>query len=110
MRGAMPRERNMQSHFRKGAAFVRLPNCVPRGPRIACPPHDPHRHHHSRLRGHASTLPLGSADDENEVDETGERYTWLVPNVVDRLKAMRRPGESHSDVIIRLAEGDGGEE
>ena len=26
---------------------------------------------------------------------------WLPPNVVDRLKAQRRPGESYSDVILR---------
>ncbi len=31
-----------------------------------------------------------------------------LPNVVDRLKAMRRPGEGYSDVILRLvAAGDG---
>jgi len=29
---------------------------------------------------------------------------------IDRLTAMRGPGESYSNVILRLAEGDGGEE
>ena len=51
----------------------------------------------------AATLPLGSVGYENEVNEKGERLIWLAPNVVDRLKAMRGPGESYSDVILRLA-------
>ena len=55
----------------------------------------------------AATLPLGSVGHENAVDEKGERYVWLPPSVVDRLKAMRGPGESYSDVILRLAKGDG---
>jgi hypothetical protein len=51
----------------------------------------------------AATLPLGSVGYENATNEKGERLIWLEPNVVDRLKAMRRPGESYSDVILRLA-------
>ena len=35
----------------------------------------------------AATLPLGSVSYENETNERGERYVWLPPNVVDRLKA-----------------------
>ena len=50
------------------------------------------------------TLPLGSAGYENKVNEKGERLIWLEPSVVDRLRAMRGPGESYSDVILRLAE------
>jgi hypothetical protein len=42
----------------------------------------------------AATLPLGN--------ERGERYVWLDHAVVARLKAMRGPGESFSDVILRL--------
>jgi hypothetical protein len=38
-----------------------------------------------------ATLPLGSVGYENEVNERGERYVWLAPNVVDRLRAQRRP-------------------
>ena len=52
----------------------------------------------------AATLPLGSVGYENEVNERGERYLWLAPNVVDRLRALRGPGESYSDVILRLAD------
>ena len=59
----------------------------------------------------ASTLPLGSVSYENHVNERGERYAWLPPNVVDRLKAQRRPGEGYSDVILRIAgRGDAGHE
>jgi hypothetical protein len=42
----------------------------------------------------AATLPLGSVSFENAFNEHGERYVWLPPNVVDRLRAQRRPGES----------------
>jgi hypothetical protein len=51
----------------------------------------------------AKTLPLGSVGYENKVSEKGERLIWLDRAVVDRLRAMRGPGESYSDVILRLA-------
>ena len=38
----------------------------------------------------------------------GEFYVWLEPKYVDRLRAMRKPGESYSDVILRLAEANEG--
>jgi hypothetical protein len=53
----------------------------------------------------AATL-LGSVGYENQTNEKGERMIWLAPNVVDRLGAMRGPGESYSDVILKLAAGD----
>jgi hypothetical protein len=40
---------------------------------------------------------------ENETNERGERLIWLDPTVLKRLRAMRGPGESCSDVIMRLA-------
>jgi len=52
----------------------------------------------------AATLPLGSVSFENAFNERGERYVWLPPNVVDRLRAQRRPGESYCDVVLRLVE------
>jgi hypothetical protein len=55
----------------------------------------------------AKTLPLGSVGYENAVNEKDERLNWLDLSVVDRLRAMRGPGESYSDVILRLA-GEGG--
>jgi hypothetical protein len=51
----------------------------------------------------AKTLPLGSVGYENKTNEKGERLIWLDPGVVDRLRAMRGPAESYSDVILRLA-------
>jgi hypothetical protein len=52
----------------------------------------------------AKTLPLGSVGYENKVNAKGEHLIWLEPSVVDRLRSMRGPGESYSDVILRLAE------
>lgn len=52
----------------------------------------------------AATLPLGSVGFEPQPNEKGERLIWLETVVVDRLTAMRGPGESYSDVIMRLAE------
>jgi hypothetical protein len=54
----------------------------------------------------AKTLPFGSVGYENKVNERGERLIWLDRAVVDRLRALRGPGESYSDVILRLA-GEG---
>ncbi len=51
----------------------------------------------------ASTLPPGSVTYEPGVDANGQRYVLLPPFVVDRLAAMRGPGESYSDVILRIA-------
>jgi hypothetical protein len=39
----------------------------------------------------ARTLRLGSVGYENEVNECGERYIWLEPKVVDRVRALRPP-------------------
>ena len=52
----------------------------------------------------AATLPLGSVGYEPQLNEKGERLVWLEAAVVDRLAAMRGPGESYSDVILRLIE------
>ena len=55
----------------------------------------------------AASLPLGSVSYDNAVNERGEHYVWLPPDVVDRLPAQRRPGESYSDVILRIAASEG---
>ena len=52
----------------------------------------------------ARTLAFGSMSFENATNERGERYVWLDHAVVNHLRAMRGPGESYSDVIIRLAD------
>jgi hypothetical protein len=51
-----------------------------------------------------AALPFGSAVFERDADAKGERNIWLARAVVDRLKALRGPGESYSDVILRLVE------
>jgi len=43
-----------------------------------------------------------------EPNAEGERQIWLDAAVVDRLAAIRRPGESFSDVILRLFQGTTG--
>jgi hypothetical protein len=48
-------------------------------------------------------IALGSAGYENAINEKGERLIWLGPRVVDRLRYLRGPGESYSDMIMRLA-------
>jgi hypothetical protein len=53
------------------------------------------------------TLPLGNVVYENEINERGERFVWLAPAIVNRLKAMRGKGESYSDVILKLVELEG---
>ena len=50
----------------------------------------------------ARTLPLGSVGFEREVNEKGERLIWLEDRGVNKLAAMRGPGETYSDVIMRL--------
>jgi hypothetical protein len=49
-----------------------------------------------------ATLP-GSVSFENKMNTRGERYVWLEPTVVARLRSLRAPGESYSDVILRVA-------
>src|ERR1700722_17396977 len=57
----------------------------------------------------ARTMPFGSVNFEAGVDDKGERYIWLPRAVVDRLRSLRGPGESFSDVILRLVELEGGQ-
>ena len=51
----------------------------------------------------AATLSLGTVAVEPERDEDGSVHIWLDPGVLAKLKALRGPGESYSDVILRLA-------
>lgn len=51
----------------------------------------------------ARTLPRGNVSFENATNEHGQHYVRLDRAVVDRLGAMRRPGESYSHVVLRLA-------
>ena len=53
----------------------------------------------------AATLALGTVAVEPERAADGSAHIWLDPGVLARLKAVRGPGESCSDVILRLAKG-----
>jgi len=54
----------------------------------------------------ASTLPAGYAGVARS-DGKGGYLVTLDPTILARLTAARGPGESYSDVILRLAKGDG---
>ena len=51
----------------------------------------------------AETLALGTVGVEPEPNEKGEREIWLDEGALNRLRLMGGPGESYSDVILRLA-------
>ena len=53
----------------------------------------------------AATLP-SSVGYERIRAPNGEYHVWLEPRFVDRLRAIRGPGENYSDVILRLATAD----
>ena len=49
-------------------------------------------------------LPFGSAVGyESKLDEHGQRLIWLPRDVLDKLNNLRGPGESNSDVRLRIA-------
>jgi hypothetical protein len=50
-----------------------------------------------------STMPLGSVAVEPKTDAKGDRFIWLEPHILDKLRYLRGPGESFSDVILRVA-------
>jgi hypothetical protein len=50
-----------------------------------------------------ATLPAGDVAQPPQTDRRGLISIWLDREFVDRLGQMRGPGESYSDVILRLA-------
>jgi hypothetical protein len=50
----------------------------------------------------AAMMPLGLVGYEREANE-GERHLWLEAHILNKLKYLRGPGESDSDVIMRIA-------
>jgi hypothetical protein len=52
----------------------------------------------------------GRLPDPSKRDDRGGYALVIDRKTIDQLTAVRGPGESFSDVIIRLAKGDGGEE
>ena len=51
----------------------------------------------------AESLPFGMVTVEPEQAPDGRVEIWLAPNVLAKLKMLRRPSESYSDVILALA-------
>jgi hypothetical protein len=47
----------------------------------------------------ATTLPLGNVAFENKTNEQGQRLIWLDRAMVDRLRAMRGPGETGGPLV-----------
>jgi hypothetical protein len=47
----------------------------------------------------AATLALGTVAVEPERAQDGSLHIWLDPRVLAKLKVLRSPGESYSDVI-----------
>jgi hypothetical protein len=56
----------------------------------------------------AATLPLGSVAVEPERAPDGGVGIWLPHDALAKLRAMRGPGDSYSDVILALAEAHAG--
>ena len=50
-----------------------------------------------------STLPKGAARWPMQRDR-GQCFIQVEAAIIDRMRAMRRPGESYSEVILRLVE------
>jgi hypothetical protein len=49
----------------------------------------------------AATMLFGGVNYEAQTNATGEKLIWLDVRVVERLTALRGPGESYSDLILR---------
>jgi hypothetical protein len=54
----------------------------------------------------AATLALGSVGYESATNERGERLIWSTMPWLTDSRAMQGPGESYSDVILRLTESE----
>jgi hypothetical protein len=54
----------------------------------------------------AGTLPWGTVGVEPGRAPDGSVHIWLDHATVARLRAARGPGESYSDVILRIVAGD----
>jgi hypothetical protein len=60
------------------------------------------------LRGAGRHAPARSVAYEPEPNAKGERVIWLEEVWLSKLDATRKPGESCSDVILRLVDLGGG--
>ena len=65
--------------------------------------------HHSRsLRSHRRHVAARLGSLEAQPNESGERLIWIERVWANKLSAMRGPGDSYSDVILRLANLEAG--
>jgi hypothetical protein len=55
-----------------------------------------------------ATLPDGADSLPPQPDGRGAVRIWLDRKFIDRLAQMRGPGESYSDVVVRLVEASEG--
>jgi hypothetical protein len=62
-------------------------------------PYDPYRHHRRSLQRRLRPL-------ERDPNDNGDQLIWLEPQVVNKLRALRGPGQSYSEVIMRLVEAE----
>jgi hypothetical protein len=53
----------------------------------------------------AKTMPLGTVSFERHPADDGQGLIWLDARHLAKLKAMRGPGESYSDAILRPVNG-----
>jgi hypothetical protein len=53
-----------------------------------------------------ATLPEGDVAQAPQIDERGGVRFVVDHKTLDRLTALRGPGESYSDVILRMAKGN----
>ena len=54
-----------------------------------------------------SDRPLtGQSPGDHRPNPKGERLLWIDKALLDRLASLRGPGESYSDVILRLVEAE----
>src|SRR5262245_33497639 len=86
---------NSQKHPDKSAALLKLRRRVCASIRIAITP--------AAFEAIERTLALGAVAAEPQLNERGERLIWLEQRRPDKLNSIRRPGESYSQAIIRLA-------
>ena len=65
--------------------------------------HDPHRHHRRRFQDHRRHDAAGLSRLRGGASAKDDVSIWLALDVVNKLRTLRGPGESYSDVILRLA-------
>ena len=66
--------------------------------------HDPHPITAAAYEAIATTLPFGSVGYEAKRGEDRQIFLWLERRALDRLDALRHPGEGHSEIILRMAQ------